>query len=258
MPTQRDRIIEYLLHQREADDDEIARALGIGRHRINTLCNDLSRRGLVEREVDSTRGKLANRLVPGSIPYAKETGAPTVRDDAESLKRPSTEANRPSATSVVVNMRTLSPAAAGEMALTGYMGAVGLSEDRVKLAVATALERAGWTTDVRWGRVHGIDIDARRGAERLVIEAKGEGSLQPMRVNYFVGALGELLQWMNSPDALYAIALPAHRQFVSLAARLPVWVRDRLQLAFLFVEATADEAYDVTLVPPPGSSMSVW
>jgi len=42
------------------------------------------------------------------------------------------------------------------------------------------------------GGAHGIDIDAARGDERWIIEVKGCGSLNPMRVNYFLAALGEL------------------------------------------------------------------
>jgi hypothetical protein len=36
---------------------------------------------------------------------------------------------------------------------------------------------------------------------RWVIEAKGGGSLNPMRVNYFLAVLGELLQRMSDPCA---------------------------------------------------------
>ena len=44
-----------------------------------------------------------------------------------------------------------------------------------------------------------------------------------MRVNYFLGALGELLQRMDSPAARYGLALPAHGQFIGLINRLPDW-----------------------------------
>ena len=80
-----------------------------------------------------------------------------------------------------------------------YSGEVLLAEDTVKQAVEAALTADGWQVHVRWGRVHGIDIEAHRAGECLVLEAKGEGSLSAMRVNFFVGALGELLQRMDSP-----------------------------------------------------------
>jgi len=45
------------------------------------------------------------------------------------------------------------------------------------------------------------------GRERLVLEAKGEGSRPQMRGNFFLHALGELLQRMDGPDANFGLAL---------------------------------------------------
>ena len=87
-------------------------------------------------------------------------------------------------------------------------GAATMSEDEVKRHIETWLHVEGWQDKVQWGHERGIDIEARRGAERWVIEAKGCGSLQPMRVNYFIGMLGETLQRMDDPAARYSIALP--------------------------------------------------
>jgi hypothetical protein len=258
VPTHLDRIIEYLFHQREADDDALARALDIDRHHINGLCTQLQQHGLIERDRHSLTGKPMNRLVTGAIPNARDGEARRRPTDVESLTLPSTLTSRPIETNAVVGVRTLPPELAGDAPVSGYTGALGLSDDRVKIAVATALEGAGWTTEVRWGKTPGIDIDARCGRARLVIVVKGEDSLRSMRVNHFVGALGELLQRMDSPNAHYALALPSHRQFVSLATRLPAWVRSHLQLSFLLVEATAEDAYDVTMLSPPGSRISFW
>lgn len=69
-----------------------------------------------------------------------------------------------------------------------------MSEDGVKAAVAAWLKSDGWTVGVRWGNARGIDVEAKRGAERWVIEAKGCGSLQATRVAYFLAMLGETLQ----------------------------------------------------------------
>jgi hypothetical protein len=69
------------------------------------------------------------------------------------------------------------------------------------------LTQRGWQVEGRRGHDRGIDIEVQRGSERLVLGAKGEGSLQPMRVNYFIGALGELLQRVDSPVAFYGLAL---------------------------------------------------
>jgi hypothetical protein len=46
-------------------------------------------------------------------------------------------------------------------------------------------------------------LHARRGRERWIIEAKGAGSLDPMRVIYFLDLLGETLQRMDDPNAAY-------------------------------------------------------
>jgi hypothetical protein len=42
-----------------------------------------------------------------------------------------------------------------------------------------------------------------------------------MRVNYFLGALGEILQRMEDPTAKYSIALPDLQQFRNLWKKLP-------------------------------------
>jgi hypothetical protein len=110
-----------------------------------------------------------------------------------------------------------------------------LSEDEVKEAVRAHLAADGWTVDVAWGRQRGIDIDARRDTERLIIEAKGEVALQPQQVNYFLGALGELLQRMDDPTARYGVALPDNRQYRGLVERLPALAKERLELVVYFV-----------------------
>ena len=61
-----------------------------------------------------------------------------------------------------------------------------MSEDEVKRKVQAWLEASGWRVSVSWGREHGIDIEAKRNGQRWIIEAKGCGSLDPMRVNYFL------------------------------------------------------------------------
>jgi hypothetical protein len=112
-----------------------------------------------------------------------------------------------------------------------------VTEDAVKRAVAAVLEADGWTVDVRWGRDRGIDLDARRGSQRLIIEAKGEAPAGPQQVSYFLGALGELVQRMSDPAARYALALPDHPQYRGLVQRLPSLARQRLLLDVFFVDA---------------------
>lgn len=110
-----------------------------------------------------------------------------------------------------------------------------LTEDEVKRAVRDHLVGQGYDVDVRWGRERGIDIDAVGPLGRLVLEAKGEVALQPQQVNYFLGALGELIQRMSDADAAYGLALPDNRQYRGLVARLPSLARERLRLRVLFV-----------------------
>ena len=110
-----------------------------------------------------------------------------------------------------------------------------LSEDEIKAVLDRWLQRAGWTTQVAWGSVQGIDIDASRGSERWIIEVKGPGSRSPMRVNYFLGILGETLQRMDDPDASYSIALPDLKQYRGLWNRLPDFAKSRTTISLLLV-----------------------
>lgn len=122
-----------------------------------------------------------------------------------------------------------------------------LTEDQVKTSVAAWLQAAGWSVQVRWGRDRGIDINARRGTERWAIEAKGEAPAGPQQVNYFLNALGEIMQRMDDASAHYGLALPDHRQYRGLVERLPLLARQRMRLTVLFV----DERGEVSLVEPP-------
>jgi hypothetical protein len=119
-----------------------------------------------------------------------------------------------------------------------------LTEDEVKTALKTWLEADGWTVAVAWGRERGIDIDARRGPERLVGEAKGEAPPGPQQVNYFLNALGELVQRTDDPSARYGLALPGNSQYRGLVTRLPTLARDRLRLEVFFV-TRADDGFTV-------------
>lgn len=110
-----------------------------------------------------------------------------------------------------------------------------LSEEAVKKILNDYLIGQGWQTDVAWGGKHGIDIDARRNSERWIIEVKGSGSLNPMRVNYFISILGETLQRMDSPHARYSIALPDLQQFRNLWSRLPALAKQRTTIDIIFV-----------------------
>lgn len=113
-------------------------------------------------------------------------------------------------------------------------GFIGLNEDEVKSAIKSALEARGYEVKVKWGHKPGPDIEAQLGT-RLVLEAKGEGSYRQMLGNYFLHALGEILQRMSDSSVSYGIALPAHASYIELVLNLPKRVRQMLQLDFYFV-----------------------
>ena len=56
-----------------------------------------------------------------------------------------------------------------------------------------------------------------------------------MRVNYFLHALGEILQRMNNKEAKYSIAFPDLKQFRNLWERLPQLAKERTQATALFI-----------------------
>lgn len=233
MQTQRERIVACLReHPEGMDDDQLASALAISpRQTVNQICRALVTTGIISRTENPQTHKKSNRFI----------------GDGET-----TEVHQTSVLMEVtpLDARLITLADDASVRAFPYRDMSGLSEDAVKAAVAAVLQVDGWETDIRWGHVHGIDIAASRGDERLILEAKGEGSRNPMRVNYFLGALGELLQRMESPDFRYGIAVPAHRQFIGLILRLPLWVRSHLNLCFYLVRPTATGEYEVGYIPP--------
>ena len=111
-----------------------------------------------------------------------------------------------------------------------------LQEDEVKACLEEWLNATGWRTEIAWGKERGVDIEAvGRDGQRWLIEVKGCGSRQPMRVNYFVAVLGESLQRMDDPNARYSIAFPDMAQFHGLWDRLPQLAKDRTGITALFV-----------------------
>jgi hypothetical protein len=109
------------------------------------------------------------------------------------------------------------------------------SEDDVKKILVKWLERNGWTVVTAWGQAPGADCVAERAHERWIIEVKGQGSRQAMRVNYFLAVLGELLQRMDDPNAHYSVAFPDVEQFEGLWRRLPSLAKERTTISAIFV-----------------------
>lgn len=118
-----------------------------------------------------------------------------------------------------------------------------LSEDVLKEHLKNWLIQNGWEVQVAWGHSQGIDICAIKDNKRWVIEVKGEGSRQPMRVNYFLAILGETLQRMNDSESDYSIALPDLQQFRNLWDRLPTLAKQRTGISILFVNHSGKITY---------------
>jgi len=115
-----------------------------------------------------------------------------------------------------------------------------ITEDEVKAAVKAHLEAQGYQVEVVWGKGRGIDVEASRAGSRLVVEAKGEVASQPQKTNYFLHALGELVQRMSNQEADYGLALPDNGTFRGLVDRLPRLAKDRLRLRVYFVSRSGD------------------
>lgn len=122
-----------------------------------------------------------------------------------------------------------------------------VEEDEVKKAIGSMLKADGWTIRrMALQQRHGADIEATHDSlGTMIIEAKGEGSLNPMRVNYFLMILGELLQKMDDPDKQYGVGLPAYRQFANLIVKLPLWIKQYLKLKVFLVKKLDAKKYAV-------------
>jgi hypothetical protein len=113
-----------------------------------------------------------------------------------------------------------------------------ISEKRMKQVLETYLTGLKWQPRIAWGAKHGVDIEATRGKEKWIIEVKGSGEYNPLRVNLFLSVLGELLQRMDDPGCKYSIALPDIDQFRRLWDRLPGLAKSRTAITVLFVDLT--------------------
>ena len=112
----------------------------------------------------------------------------------------------------------------------------GLQEDDVKKVLADYLKNDSWKCEVAWGHKQGSDIIATKGDEKWIIEVKGPGSRQPMRVNYFISILGETLQRMNDDKARYSIAFPDLEQYRKLWDKLPTLAKQRTTIDLILVD----------------------
>jgi hypothetical protein len=207
-PTLADRVLAALgAAAGPLDDDVLARRLrATSRQTVSLVCRTLEASGRIRR-FRAPDGLLVNAL----IAPAETTPAPA---------QPGIPAGLP---------RT-APATAPL-----------LTENQVKRAIREHLIARGYRVHVGWGQTRGGDILAERDGERLLVEAAGQVLRRPQQFDSFLGALGELIQRMNDPNATYGLALPDHPQYRGLVQRLPELVWDRLNLVVYFVSGEGDD-----------------
>jgi hypothetical protein len=213
MPPLRNRILNFLADPANngSTDRQIANALlghAEGQQPVNTAARQLVREGLLIRR-RRPDGFIGN--------YLTGDGAIGVAPVAPRIPRAIDERHIPA------RHKTNSTQ-------------IDLQEDQVKEILRGWLEQNGWSTRIAWGHNPGSDIEAVREQDtRWIIEVKGIGSRPQMRVNYFLQALGEILQRMKEDGTKHSIAFPAHQQFINLWNRLPRLAKQRLNLSVLFV-----------------------
>jgi hypothetical protein len=196
--TLKEKIITLLEDQDGLTDREITNAiLGVSepQQSVNQACRSLESK-LIIRRIRRKDGKLGNYLSPEGKKVEPEAPKEKVKE-SEVL--------------------------------------AAFSEDNLKQILNDFLISNGWETQIAWGRIPGIDINAIRGTKRWIIEVKGLGSSNPMNVNYFLGVLAETLQRMDDPNAKYSIALPDVKQFRNLWGRLPMLAKNRTGITVLFI-----------------------
>ena len=113
-----------------------------------------------------------------------------------------------------------------------------VSEKKMKQILEIYLTSRDWEPKINWRANHGVDIEARYGTKKWIIEVKGSGIYSPVLTNYFLSVLGEILQRMDDPGCKYSIALPDVNQFHKLWERLPSLAKDRAGITALFVNPT--------------------
>lgn len=113
--------------------------------------------------------------------------------------------------------------------------AIDISEKKIKQFLGKYLTSAGWGHEIAWGVNPGIDIEAKRGLDRWIIQVKGSGPFHPVTINYFLSVLGEIIQRMDDPKCKYSIALPDMEEFRRLWERLPELSKSRMGITALFV-----------------------
>lgn len=198
--TLKEQIMQYIIRFPGATDGDMEKHFGKLHQAINQTCRSLEKEGQLARRKNPEKDNLIGNY-PISQPQPHTPDVPLI--SSHSINATSESA---------------------------------LQEETIKHILAKYLEQNGWTVQVAWGHSHGIDIDARKGPNRWIFEVKGPGSRQPMRVNYFISILGEMLQRMDDPAARYTIAFPDIPQYRGLWRRLPQLAKSRTGIDMLVVD----------------------
>jgi hypothetical protein len=108
-----------------------------------------------------------------------------------------------------------------------------MKESDVVTAFAAYLTERGWDVEIgpRWG--NHPDLTAQRGAERLIVEAKGHGTDPGAEVDI---GYGQLLRRMTeeNEDARFALVVP--EAVLRAVVRVTEEVRDRLRIEVYLVD----------------------
>jgi hypothetical protein len=110
-----------------------------------------------------------------------------------------------------------------------------LSERKLKQILESYLISEGWETQIAWGFTHGIDIEARHGLNRWIIEVSESAPVNFLPSSSFTSALGKVLQRMEDSDCKYSVAFPDLEQYRRLWERLPHLAKSRMGVTALFV-----------------------
>lgn len=116
-------------------------------------------------------------------------------------------------------------------------------EDKVQEMLARKLRDEGWRVSTAPGQSHGVDVDARKGEQAVIIEVKGEPNspktYRNQRRGYLRGALASIIKRMvdENPNQVFCIAFPNNDYYpTAVPKQIPVLVRKKLNLFALFVQ----------------------
>jgi hypothetical protein len=114
-----------------------------------------------------------------------------------------------------------------------------LPEKKIKYFLEEFLTSRGWTCESESPVLNSnIDIEAKRGNEKWIIEIESPEVLAYEIIDSFVEALGRILQRMDNGNGKYSIALPDIKPFRNLWERLPNLAKNRTGITVLFVSNT--------------------